>query len=89
MFYPPKGTEVGPIVFTYVLFLVRKRILAFQFSLVIFETLKMFYCADGVGLDGPSKRFFNFLILRYISLNKKECPDKFLVNFGQVRELPQ
>ena len=37
MFYPPKGlckadTEGGPIVFTYVLFWVRKRILDFQFT---------------------------------------------------------
>ena len=37
MFYPPKGlckadTEGGPIVFTYVLFCVRKRILDFQFT---------------------------------------------------------
>ena len=36
MFYPPKGvcradTEGGPIVFTYVLFCVTKRILDFQF----------------------------------------------------------
>ena len=37
MFYPPKGlckadTEGGPVVFTYVLFWVRKRILDFQFT---------------------------------------------------------
>ena len=37
MFYPPKGlciadTEGGPIVFAYVLFCVRKRILDFQFT---------------------------------------------------------
>ena len=37
IFYPPKGlckadTEGGPIVFTYVLFCVRKRILVFQFT---------------------------------------------------------
>ena len=37
MFYPPEGLcraepERGPIVFTYVLFLVRKRILDFQFT---------------------------------------------------------
>ena len=36
MFYPPKGrlladSSRGPIVFTYVLFCVRKRILGFQF----------------------------------------------------------
>ena len=37
MFYPPKGlckadTEGGPIVFTYVLFSLRKRILDFHFT---------------------------------------------------------
>ena len=32
MFYPPKGTEGGPIVFTYVLICLRKGILDFQFS---------------------------------------------------------
>ena len=37
MFYPPKGrlpadSSRGPIVFTYVLFCVRKRILDFQFT---------------------------------------------------------
>ena len=36
MFHPPKGlckvdTEGGPIVFTYVIFCIRKRILHFQF----------------------------------------------------------
>ena len=38
MFYPPKGlckadTEGGPIVFTYILFCARKRILEFQFCI--------------------------------------------------------
>ena len=32
VFYPPKGTEGGPIVFTFVLFCVRKRISDFQFK---------------------------------------------------------
>ena len=32
MFYPPKATEGGPIVFTYILFSVRKRILDLSFQ---------------------------------------------------------
>ena len=49
-FYPPKGTEGGPIVFTYVLFCVRKSILDFQFTdgFCLFETLKMFYPPKGL-----------------------------------------
>ena len=62
MFYPPKGlckadTEGGPIVFTYVLFCVRKRILDSQFTsgfFCLFETSPMFY------LVGQRYRFFFF-----------------------------
>ena len=32
LFYPPKGTEGGPIVFTYVLFCIRKCLEDFQFT---------------------------------------------------------
>ena len=49
-FYPPKETEGGPIVFTYVFFFVRKRILDFQFTdgfFDLFETSKMFYPPEG------------------------------------------
>ena len=47
MFYPPKGlckadTEGGPIVFTYVLFCVRKRILDLQFTDGFLRTWKCF-----------------------------------------------
>ena len=47
--YPPKGTEGGPIVFTYILFCVRKRILDFQLETVFFliGTMKMFYPPQG------------------------------------------
>jgi len=54
IFYPPKGlckadTEGGPIVFTYVLFCVRKHMLDFQFTKCFFllETSPMFYPPEG------------------------------------------
>ena len=55
MFYPPKGRLLadscrGPIVFTYVLFCVRKRILGFQFrdGFLPKKLLKMFYPPKGL-----------------------------------------
>ena len=54
MFYPPKGrlpadSSRGPIVFTYVLFWVRKSVEALKFLLVIrpFETSRLFYPPKG------------------------------------------
>ena len=73
MFYPPKGlckadTEGGPIIFTYVLFCVRKRILDFQFTggFLLFETLKMFYFGLGTNI-GLQKiiTFLRFFVSKY------------------------
>ena len=58
LFIPRRHTEGGPIVFTYVLFCVRKRILDFQFvtEKTPFWNLQMFYC-DGTGrTDGRDGR---------------------------------
>ena len=55
MFYPPKGRLLAdssrvPIIFTYVLFCLRKRLLDFQFTFgfLLFETFKMFYPPKGL-----------------------------------------
>ena len=72
MFYPPKGlckadTEGGPIVFTYVLFWVRKRILDFfhgRFLAFFNFPNVLFDGTDGLdGSDGPDFCPLKFFIL--------------------------
>ena len=70
MFYPLKGTEGGPIVFTYVLFCVignvywTSNLVAVFF---LFGTLKMFYC-DGTGRTGRD--------------GQQKCPSIFFILCG-------
>ena len=75
MFYPPKGlckadTEGGPIVFTYVLFWVRKRILDFQFTGGFWHFLNLQNVLfDGVGWGGTEYQkcpLKIFILCRYI-----------------------
>ena len=96
MFYPPKGlckadTEGGPIVFTYVLFWVRKRILDFFFTGGFWHFLNppnvLF---DGRGwTDGDQKCPSNFfelcghleLIYIYIYIYLLVCEIKIVTKF--------